>query len=67
MQRVCQQCQSEMISDCELTVEHNFYGIKISQKRAGLFNNVSVKPKAAVCPTCGYVALYVENLSKFQQ
>ena len=42
------------------------YGIKISKKRKGLFNNVSVKHKAAVCPSCGYVAFYIDEYKEFR-
>ncbi len=46
MKRICIQCQTEMIEDCKVTVEGDLAGIKISQKRKGLFNNVSAKTKA---------------------
>jgi hypothetical protein len=67
MKKICNQCQTEMIDDCKVTVEGDLSGIKISQKRKGLFNNVSAKPKASVCPNCGYVALYIDEFNKFKQ
>lgn len=39
-----------MVLDCSVKVEGVMYGIKISKKGKGLFNNISAKPKAAVCP-----------------
>lgn len=54
-----------MTSDCKVTVEGGMYGIKISQKGGGLFRRASAKPKAAVCPGCGYVALYIDEYSEF--
>ncbi len=67
MKRICHQCQTEMIMDCKLTVEADLSGIKISQKRKGLFKNVSAKPKASVCPNCGNVALYIDEFKDFIQ
>ncbi|MCM3704733.1 MULTISPECIES: hypothetical protein [Cytobacillus] len=65
MKRMCNQCQTEMITDCRATVESDLAGIKISQKRKGLFKNVSAKAKAAVCPNCGNVSFYVEDYQVF--
>jgi hypothetical protein len=61
----CNHCQTEMVSDCQVSVEGDFYGIKISKKGKGLFKKVSAKPKAAVCPNCGYVAFYVNEYKQF--
>ncbi len=65
--RTCNQCQTQMIEDCNVNVDGTAYGIKIIQKRKGIFNNVSAKPKAAVCPNCGYVALYIDEFREFHQ
>jgi len=67
MKRICNQCQTEMIDDCKVTVEGDISGIKISQKGKGLFNKVSAKPKASICPNCGFVALYIDNFKEFKQ
>jgi hypothetical protein len=47
--------------------EADTYGIRISKKGKGLFNKVSAKPKAAVCPNCGYVALYIDEHKEFSE
>jgi hypothetical protein len=65
MKRICNQCQTEMINDCKVSVEYDVNGISISQKRKGLFNSVSAKTKASVCPNCGNVALYIDEYTKF--
>jgi ssDNA-binding Zn-finger/Zn-ribbon topoisomerase 1 len=62
----CIQCQSEMVSDCRVTVEGDLAGIKISKKGQGLFKKVTAKTKAAVCPNCGYVSFYVEDYKDFK-
>ncbi|MCM3387858.1 nucleic acid-binding protein [Ureibacillus chungkukjangi] len=61
----CNHCQSELIKNCEVNVEGGLYGVKIIKKKKGLFNNVSEKTKAAVCPSCGYVAFYIDNYKEF--
>ncbi|MDQ0971259.1 hypothetical protein QFZ31_001137 [Neobacillus niacini] len=67
MNRTCNQCQAEMIKDCKVSVEYDVSGISISQKRKGLFNSVSAKTKASVCPNCGFVALYIDEYEKFNK
>ena len=54
----CNQCQSEMVTDCGVNVEGDLAGLKIFKKSKGLFNKVSGKSKASVCPSCGYVQFY---------
>jgi ribosomal protein L28 len=54
-----------MINDCNVSVEYDLSGITISQKRKGLFKNVSAKTKAAVCPNCGNVTFYIDEYEKF--
>ncbi|WP_222434323.1 nucleic acid-binding protein [Planomicrobium sp. CPCC 101110] len=65
MKTLCHQCKTEMIAGCKVTVEGGMYGLKISRKGGGLFRRASAKPKAAVCPKCGYTALYIDNPSEF--
>ncbi|REB05588.1 nucleic acid-binding protein [Sporosarcina sp. BI001-red] len=67
MKKICNQCQTEMIENCRVSVEGGMYGIKVIQKGKGVFNNVSAKPKAAVCPNCGYVAFYINEFRKFNK
>jgi hypothetical protein len=67
MERICNQCQTAMINDCNVNVEYDVSGITISQKRKGLFKNVSAKTKAAVCPNCGNIAFYIEEYEKFNK
>lgn len=66
LQLKCSQCQSEMVKDYGVQVEGGFYGINIFKKGKGLFKKVSEKPKAAVCPNCGYVAFYIDNFKDFK-
>lgn len=67
VQRMCLHCGQEMINDCKVNVEGGLYGIKIIKKNEGLFKNVSASPKAAVCPDCGSVALYISEYDRFKE
>ncbi|ODG93429.1 MULTISPECIES: hypothetical protein [Bacillaceae] len=68
MTRICIHCKSEMIENCNIKVE-SMYGheIKIYQKGKRSLNNISVSHKAAVCPNCGYVELYIDEFNKFRK
>jgi len=61
--RICQQCQSNMVDGFGIKVEGAGYGIKIS-KGDGIFAKRLEKPKVAVCPDCGEVSLYIENVDE---
>lgn len=65
MKRICTQCQTEMIEDLAIDIQYGMYGIRITKKGKGLFNGVSAKPKAAVCPNCGYIVLYTDEYNVF--
>ncbi|WP_281274273.1 hypothetical protein [Lysinibacillus antri] len=41
--------------------------MKISQKSKGIFNSVSAKPKAFICPNCGYEAFYIDEFREFNK
>lgn len=64
---ICSQCQNEMVTDCDVTVQGGLYGIKVSKKRKGFLNNVSAKPKAAVCSDCGHVSFYIDEYEDFRE
>lgn len=61
VKKICNQCNSEMVDNCGVSVEGALYGIRIKRRGKGLFNSVSAVPKAAVCPNCGAVVFYIEN------
>lgn len=64
--RICRQCQFEMLEGFDVKVEGAAYGIKIS-KGTGIFANRMEKPKVAICPKCGEISLYVENIDKISE
>lgn len=59
--RICPQCQNEMVNGFDVKVEGGGYGIKIASG-TGIFANRIEKPKVAICPKCGEISLYIENV-----
>lgn len=52
-----------MIENCKV---ESFGGITISKKVKGvIFNTVYGRPKAALCPNCGCVVLFIDNYKDF--
>ncbi|HSR03432.1 MAG TPA: nucleic acid-binding protein [Proteiniclasticum sp.] len=59
--RICPQCRKEMVEGFDIKVEGGAYGIKIT-RGTGVFAGRIEKPKVAICPECGEVSMYIENL-----
>lgn len=64
--RICPQCKCEMTEGFDIKVEGAGYGIKVS-KGTGMFANRIEKPKVAICPKCGEISLYIENVDKISE
>ena len=63
--RICKQCDCEMLEGFDIKIEGKEYGIKISKDTGdffGIFTDSRIKPKVAICPKCGEVSLYIENI-----
>ena len=54
-----------MIENLEIMVTGGGYGIDIREK--GIFKGALDRIKCAVCPECGYVETYIENLTKIKK
>jgi hypothetical protein len=50
-----------MIEGFDVKVEGAGYGIKIATG-TGIFASRIEKPKVAICPKCGEISLYIENV-----
>ena len=61
--RICHRCKIEMSEGFDVKVEGGAYGIKITDG-TGIFSKRLEKPKVAICPKCGEVSLYIENVNK---
>ncbi len=60
--RKCNRCQSDMVESCHFRVEGGAYGIVIVTGRNKLFGRKIGTPKVAICPKCGEVSIYIENI-----
>lgn len=60
--RKCIRCQIDMIENCSIKIEGAGYGIVMATDDKRLFANRIGKPKVGICPSCGEVSIYVENI-----
>ena len=64
--RICSRCQCEMVEGFDIKVEGAGYGIIIASD-TGVFADRLGKPKVSICPQCGEISLYIENLDKISK
>ena len=64
--RKCLRCGSEMKEGCAIKVERAGYGIVLSTDKYKLFGDRIGKPKVAICPECGEVSIYIEDVEKLK-
>ena len=62
MLRKCIRCGNEMKENCGLKVKGASYGIVMTSDEKKLFSDRIGEPKVAICPECGEVSIYVENV-----
>ena len=65
--RICKQCNSEMIEGFNVKMDGAGYGIKIVKTDEVIIPKSIGKIKACICPKCGEVYLYIENLEKLKK
>ena len=64
--RKCLRCGSGMKEGCAIKVERAGYGIVLSTDEYKLFGDRIGKPKVAICPECGEVSIYIEDVEKLK-
>lgn len=65
--RKCLRCQTDMIENCAIKIEGAGYGIVMATDDKRLFAHRIGKPKVAICPNCGEVSVYIENVDGLKQ
>lgn len=65
--RKCLRCGSEMKEGCAIKVEGAGYGIVLSDDATKLFSSRIGKPNVAICPKCGEVSIYLEDVDKLKE
>lgn len=54
-----------MKENCSVKIEgEGFYYMEISSDDKKIFGNKIGNPKAAVCPNCGEISFYIEDVNK---
>ncbi|WP_455716593.1 hypothetical protein [Anaerosporobacter sp.] len=66
MIRKCVRCGTEMLEDNDLKVEGAGYGIVFTKGRK-VFGKRLGKPSIAVCPNCGEISMYLNDVSKLNE
>lgn len=64
--RKCIRCGTEMKEGCAVKIEGKGYGIVMSTEQNALFKGRIGIPCAAVCPECGEISLYIDNIDKLK-
>lgn len=64
--RNCLRCGAEMQEGCAVKVEGAGYGVVLSTEENKLFSGRIGKPRVAICPECGEVSLYLDNVGKLK-
>ena len=68
--RKCVRCGAEMKENCGIEIAGGYKGdpyiilTNNENKLLGLFGGGVGTPKAAICPNCGEVSIYLEDVSK---
>ena len=62
--RKCIRCGNEMNENCADKVEGGEYGHILSSDETQLCGGRRGKPKVAICPNCGEVSIYMEDIEK---
>ena len=55
-----------MKEGCAIKIEGGGNGIVLSADENKLFGGRIGKPKVAICPNCGEVSIYIEDLEKLK-
>lgn len=62
--RKCIRCGAEMKEKCNIKVQGTGYGIVLSSDETKLLGGRMGSPKVAICPSCGEVSIYLEDIDR---
>ena len=65
--RKCIRCDSVMIEDCGIKVKGAAYGIILTDDENKWRGGRMGEPKVAICPACGEVSIYLEDVDKLKK
>ena len=64
--RKCLRCGAEMKENRDLRVQGAGCGLVLAKDENKLFGGRVGKPKVAVCPRCGEISLYLDDVEKLR-
>ncbi len=64
--RKCIRCGSTMVEGCGIKVKGGAYGIVLTDNENKWWGGRIGEPKVAICPNCGEVSIYLENIEKLK-
>ena len=64
--RKCIRGGSILKENCAVKVEGAGYGIILSSDESKLFGGRMGKPKVAICPECGEVSIYLDDVERLK-
>ena len=65
--RRCVRCNTEMIDNCGIKVKGAAYGLVLTDDENKWWGGRMEQPKVAICPKCGEVSIYLENVEKLHE
>ena len=64
--RKCIRCNGTMVEGCGIKVKCGAYGIVLTDDENKWWGGRIGTPKVAVCPNCGEVSIYLEDVDKLR-
>lgn len=64
--RKCIRCGFQMVENCSVKVEGAGYGMVMATDDRRIFSNRMGKPRVAICPECGEISFYIENVDQLK-
>jgi len=64
--RKCIRCNIAMIENCGIKVKGAAYGLVLVDDESKWWGGRMEQPKVAICPKCGEVSIYLDNLDKLK-
>ena len=65
--RKCIRCGTTMIENCGKKIKGAAYGIVLTDDESKWWRGRMEEPKVAICPECGEVSIYLENVEKIKK
>ncbi|MBG9986209.1 nucleic acid-binding protein [Facklamia sp. DSM 111018] len=64
--RICIRCNTKMVENCGIKVKGARYGVVLTDDEDKWFGGRLGEPKVAICPSCGEVSIYLEDVNKLK-